>query len=121
MASNDGDGVTFAERYPDAPEVPHGNCRNAARGQELHDARMAEFAAMPRCRCGLLLPCNDCLPATLDVFMAERMRTGGLEAPDAPTLTAAELHAPRTKWLREHDEGAGYGSHRATYGRKENR
>ena len=71
------------------------------------------------CRCGLLLPCNDCLPTDVATFQTERMRSGGgLEAPDAPILTAKELAAPRTKWLREHDEGAGYGSHRATYWRK---
>lgn len=27
-----------------------------------------------RCRCGLRLPCNDCLPVHLDQFMTERMQ-----------------------------------------------
>ena len=104
--------MTFAQRYPHYE--PRADGKLGAVGREF-DARVA---AMPRCRCGLLLPCNDCLPTDVATFQAERMRTGGgIEAPDAPVLTAAEMRAPRTKWLREHDEGAGYGSHRMTYGR----
>ena len=103
--------MTFAQRYPHYE--PRADGKLGAVGREF-DARVA---AMPRCKCLLLLPCNDCLPRDA-AEMAERMGTGGLEAPDAPVLTAAEMRAPRTKWLREHDEGAGYGSHLMTYGRK---
>jgi hypothetical protein len=28
---------------------------------------------LPRCRCGLLLPCNDCLPTNAVDFAAQRM------------------------------------------------
>jgi hypothetical protein len=28
----------------------------------------------PRCRCGLRLPCNDCLPRTLGEFIRQRMQ-----------------------------------------------
>jgi hypothetical protein len=34
-----------------------------------------EHRAVPRCRCGLALPCNDCLPARLHDFIATRMRS----------------------------------------------
>jgi hypothetical protein len=33
----------------------------------------ARVAAMPRCRCGLLLPCVDCLPTNAVDFAAQRM------------------------------------------------
>lgn len=36
-------------------------------------AEAARFAALPRCRCGVLLPCNDCLPTDAVTFQDERM------------------------------------------------
>lgn len=61
--------------YPDEPRLNLGYRGPHARA--LQEARTARFklevAEMQRCRCGLLLPCDDCLPTTAAAFIDRRM------------------------------------------------
>jgi hypothetical protein len=69
--------MSFADDYPD--ECATYNRRTKA-GKipwaeyvRLHAERTAAIAAKPRCRCGLMLPCDDCLPTDAASFARDRM------------------------------------------------
>jgi hypothetical protein len=70
--------LSLADLYPDEPEHVHGNLSRAPIKRTLarRAARAARLAALPRCRCGLLLPCNDCLPTSAVEFAEQRMYAG---------------------------------------------
>jgi len=93
--------MSFADLYPDEHE--------SMGSKKLADARAA-FAALPRCRCGLLLPCNDCLPTSAVEHIETRMYAGSdpVLPPEMSGAASSLMQAPRNKWLREHDRRAGY-------------
>jgi hypothetical protein len=99
--------LTFADLYPDGGSVGcHGSPTFKAAQREK---QAAEFAALPRCRCGLLLPCDDCLPTSAYEHAATRMTAADPTLPpDVSGVSSATMQAKRNKWLREHDKRGGY-------------
>jgi hypothetical protein len=67
--------MSLADDYPDHREPNNGydTPRSRRKAKERAEAFAARCAAMPRCRCGLLLPCVDCLPTNAVDFAAQRM------------------------------------------------
>jgi hypothetical protein len=102
----------LADLYPDEPEHPHGNLSRGPVKRTLarRAARAALFAALPRCRCGLLMPCDDCLTTSAVEHIERRMYAGSdpVLPPDVSGAASSLMQAPRNKWLREHDRRAGY-------------
>ena len=70
--------MSLADDYPDLREGNNGydTPRSRREAKERAAAFAARCAAMPRCRCGLLLPCVDCLPLHAVDFAAQRMQHG---------------------------------------------
>lgn len=68
-----------------------------------------------RCRCGLRLPCNDCLPDNAVEFMQTRMRATSLwpVVQDASGVGRVEP----SKYLKEKDHAVRFALHTA-YGRR---
>jgi hypothetical protein len=98
--------LTFADKYPD---TGHARGPAGSRAARVYtEAQARAFAELPRCRCGLLLPCDDCLPATAVEFQAQRMYGGSDLVPPDVSGMGTVVMAPRTEWLREHDRRAGY-------------
>lgn len=65
--------------YPDLREGTSGMKPRSDRERLLAERRAwfdAQVKAMPRCRCGLLLPCGDCLPTNAVDFAEQRMQHG---------------------------------------------
>jgi hypothetical protein len=102
----------LADKYPDEPEeVRRGRGKIASpAARDRYAGRMAGYAALPRCRCGLLLPCNDCLPTSAVEHIERRMYAGSdpVLPPDVSGAASTNMQAPRNKWLRSHDRRAGY-------------
>ena len=89
----------------------------------MRNAEAAKFAELPRCRCGLLLPCNDCLPEHAPEFQEQRMfreDIGGL-----PERTDF-VHINTSPWLAAKDaehgrlKGGQYRMRPMLYGAKAN-
>ena len=68
VARHGGETGAFRERYPDLPPAHEHN------GMDPGGRRSLEFFGhLERCRCGLLLPCGDCLPFDAATFQEMRM------------------------------------------------
>lgn len=102
----------LADLYPDEP-ILHGEgplSRGARRPSreaiEARDELRRQFAALPRCRCGLLLPCYDCLPTTAVEFAELRM----VSRPHVETH--ATTYQPVTTRKRRRDAGVKRGPYK---------
>lgn len=111
-----------SDRSPMELAYPDSRVREDARGAPARQrTEDAAFADMPRCRCGLLLPCGDCIPEHAPEFMEQRMfREDVGELPERTDF----VHVKTSPWLAAKDaeygrlKGGKYRMRRMLFGAK---